>query len=128
MTTKTAINYEIESADPEAVKIAQICAEAASDKKATDVSILDVARLTSFTDIIVVCSAPSERQVQAIVRNVEEALLKFHIKPLSVEGLETSSWVLMDLGDVVFHCFSDSAREYYDLEGFWIDAKHIDPK
>ena len=50
------------------------------------------------------------------------------IKPLSVEGLETSSWVLMDLGDVVFHCFSDSAREYYDLEGFWIDAKHIDPK
>src|SRR5580704_2233826 len=108
MQTNTANSKEI-NASEQAVKVARICAEAASDKKATDVSILDVARLTSFTDIIVVCSAPSDRQVQAIIRNVEEALLKANIKPLSVEGLETSSWVLMDLGDVIFHCFTDSA-------------------
>lgn len=127
MTTKTANNNNEEiKANLEAIKIAKVCAEAASDKKANDVLILDVAKLTSFTDIIVICSAPSERQVQAIVRNVEDALLKYKVKPLGVEGLQTSSWVLMDLDDVVFHCFTDSAREYYDLEGFWIDAKKID--
>src|ERR671939_245352 len=101
MTTKNAENKDIENlADPEAIEVAKICAEAASDKKASHIIILDVARLTSFTDIIVVCSAPSERQVQAIVRNVEEALLEQRKKPQSVEGLETSSWVLMDLGNV----------------------------
>lgn len=127
MTMKTANNnYPEISAGPEAIKIAQICARAASDKKASDIAILDVARLTSFADVIVICSAPSERQVQAIVRNVEEALQNQQVKPIGVEGLETSAWVLMDLGDVIFHCFTDSARDYYDLEGFWIDAKHID--
>lgn len=127
MTTNTAVKSKEEIfAEPEAIKIAQICAEAASDKKASNISILDVARLTSFTDVIVVCSAPSERQVQAIVRNVEDALIKRNVRPLGVEGLETSSWVLMDYGDVIFHCFTDSAREYYDLEGFWIDAKRIE--
>lgn len=127
MNTKTAIKSKDEiCAEPEAINIAQVCAEAASDKKASHISILDVARLTTFTDVIVVCSAPSERQVQAIIRNVEDALLQQGVKPLGIEGLETSSWVLMDLGNVIFHCFTDSAREYYDLEGFWIDAKKID--
>jgi|HubBroStandDraft_6_1064221.scaffolds.fasta_scaffold1470952_2 ribosome-associated protein len=106
--------------------IAKLCAKAADDKKAHDIVILDLAELTSFTDFFVICSAPSERQVQAIVRNVQDSLRDHHIKISGVEGLETSSWVLIDAGEVIFHCFTDSAREYYDLEGFWIDAHKID--
>jgi ribosome-associated protein len=127
MTKKTAErNLEHTVHKPDALNIAKICAAAASDKKASDIIILDVASLTSFTDFFVICSAPSERQVQAIVRNAEDELRKCNVRPLGEEGLQTSSWVLIDLGDVIFHCFTDSAREYYDLEGFWIDAKHIE--
>lgn len=117
----TDLNVKLQSVD-----IAKICARAADDKKANNIVILDVEKLTSFTDIFVICSAPSERQVQAIIRNVDDELRARNIRAQSVEGLETSSWVLLDFGDVIFHCFTDSAREYYDLEGFWIDASRID--
>ncbi len=114
-----------QEAASETLNIAKICATAADDKKATDIVILDIAKLTSFADYFVICSAPSDRQVQAIVRNVEDELRKLGLKPIGVEGLQTSSWVLLDMGDVIFHCFTDSAREYYDLEGCWIDAEKI---
>lgn len=116
---------EAESVALDALGISRICAAAADDKKASDIVIIDIAKLTSFADYFVICSAPSERQVQAIVRNVEDELRKHDIRALSVEGLQTSSWVLLDLGDVIFHCFTDSAREYYDLEGCWIDAPRV---
>lgn len=108
--------------------IAETCARAADDKKAHNISILEVGPLTSFADYFVICSAPSERQVLAIVKNVEDELSKIGVKVTGVEGMETASWVLVDLGDVIFHCFTDSAREYYDLEGFWIDAARINKK
>lgn len=108
-------------------EIAQKCAAAADDKKASDILILDVAKLTSFTDYFVICSAPSERQVQAIVSNVEDVMREHGIRPLGIEGMETCSWVLLDFGDVIVHCFTDAAREYYDLEGFWIDAPKVNP-
>lgn len=104
-------------------EIVDLIAHAADQKKAGNIVIFNIGDLTSFADYFVVCSAPSERQVQAIVRNVEDELRKNLIRPLGVEGLETSSWVLVDVGDVVFHCFTDSAREYYDLDGCWIDAE-----
>lgn len=107
------------------LKIAERCARAADDKKANDIIILDVGKLTSFADHFIICSAPSERQVQAIVKNVQDELSAVNIKALGVEGMESASWVLLDYGDVVFHCFTDAAREYYDLEGFWIDADRL---
>lgn len=105
--------------------IARHCAKAADDKKANDINILELGELTSFADYFVICSAPSERQVQAIVKNVSDELSKIGVKASSTEGMETSAWVLLDLGDVIFHCFTDAAREYYDLEGFWMDAPRI---
>lgn len=127
MATKTAKKTtEAEKENLEAKSIALMCRDAALDKKASEVVILKLTPLSSFTDYFVICSAPSERQVQAIVRNVEDVLRKSGRKPLGSEGMDTSSWILLDLGDVVFHCFTDSAREYYDLEGFWIDAEHIE--
>lgn len=111
---------------PAALEIARLCKEASLDKKASNVVILDVSDITSFTDYFVITSAPSERQVQAIVHNVQEVLSSHKVKHLGLEGAEQGNWVLLDLGDVIFHCFTDDAREYYDLEGFWIDAKVID--
>ncbi|HXW53423.1 MAG TPA: ribosome silencing factor [Myxococcota bacterium] len=127
MAIKTAKKiHEFLDTKPEGLEIAKLCAKAADDKKASNIVILDLAQLTSFTDYFVICSAPSERQVQAIVRNVEDELKGHGLRPMGIEGLSTSSWVLLDLGSVIFHCFTDSARDYYDLEGFWIDAKRID--
>lgn len=127
MAIKTVINtVDNPSLGMDTKEIAKICALSASDKKASDIVILDIANLTSFADYFVICSAPSERQVKAIVANVENELKKHKIRPLAMEGQESSSWILLDLGDVIFHCFTDSAREYYDLEGFWIDADRIE--
>ena len=124
MALKTASHENI-ATDLEPVDIAKQCALAADEKKASDIIILDVSQLTSFADYFVICSAPSERQVQAIVNNVQDVLRQAQVRPIGVEGLETSSWVLADFGDVIFHCFTDAAREYYDLEGSWIDAPRI---
>lgn len=110
----------------DALEIAKACAKAADDKKAGNLVILDVRKLTSFADFFVICSAPSDRQVSAIAGNVEDELRKCGVKAIGVEGLETCSWVLADFGDVIFHCFTDAARDYYDLEGFWIDAPRIE--
>jgi ribosome-associated protein len=111
------------AAHEKARALALICAKAADDKKASDIIILDIAPLSSFSDFFVICSAPSERQVHAIVKSVQDAARDEGFRAASVEGLESASWVLIDFGDMIFHCFTDAAREYYDLEGFWIDAE-----
>ena len=106
--------------------LAQACAFLALDKKAEDVAILRVTDLTSYADFFVVASAPSERQVQAIARNVDDELRRVGKKPVGTEGLEQGHWVLVDFGSVVFHIFLSSARNYYDLEGFWSDAPRLE--
>lgn len=125
MAINTAKKKNEQALDEATQQIATLIAKAADDKKAVDVVILDVHNLTSVADYFVVASAPSDRQVQAIIRNVEDALREHGVRATSIEGLKTSSWVLLDFGDVIFHCFTESAREYYDLEGFWIDAPRI---
>lgn len=126
MAAQTAKKKVTELTTEKTQSIATICAHAAADKKASDVIILDVHELSTIADYFVICSAPSDRQVQAIIRNVEDEVKKHGIRPKSIEGIKTASWILLDLGDVIFHCFTDSARQYYDLEGFWIDAPRID--
>lgn len=124
MALKSAAKIKEETALT-SLEVAYRCATAADDKKAHDIQILEVGSLTSFADYFVICSAPSERQVQAIIKNVQEELTSMHLRISGVEGMESSAWVLIDLDDVIFHCFTDAAREYYDLEGFWIDAKRV---
>lgn len=105
---------------------ARLCAACALDKKAEDVLILDVSSLTSYADYFVICSALSERQVSAVTSHVQEQMKKSGATTIGFEGVGASEWVLLDFGDVIFHCFTEGAREYYDLEGLWIDAKKID--
>jgi ribosome-associated protein len=111
--------------DPE-LDLAQALAALALDKKAEGVVILRVTDLTSYADAFVLASAPSERQVQAIARHVDDEMRKAGKAPVGSEGLEQGHWVLVDFGAVVLHVFLASARQYYDLEGFWSDAPRVD--
>ena len=95
-------------------------------KKALNVVVLDVAELTSFADIFIICSGRSNRQVGALADFIKTDLKKHKIKPLSVEGSKDGHWVLLDYGHVIIHVFYESMREFYDLEGLWVDAKRIE--
>ncbi len=100
--------------------------EAILGKKAFNVVALDVAELTSYADVFIFCSGRSNRQVGAIADHIQTNLKKKHkIKPISVEGTKDGHWVLMDYGHVIIHVFYEPVREFYDLEGLWIDAKRI---
>lgn len=101
---------------------ALLCAQAALDKKAYDLTILHVAALTSVADYFVICTGRSDIQVQTICRTVEEALAKTGVRPLATEGFTHGQWVLVDFGDVVVHIFYETVREFYNLEGLWGQA------
>jgi ribosome-associated protein len=94
-------------------------------RKATNVVVLDVADLTSYADVFIICSGRSNRQVSAIADFIKTDLKKHKIKPLSIEGTKDGHWVLLDYGYVIIHVFYEPVREFYDLEGLWSDAKRI---
>jgi ribosome-associated protein len=95
------------------------------DKKATDVVVLNVAKLTSVADYLVLGSAESERQTRAIADHVDGILSSSGSAPLSMEGTASSPWVLIDFGDVVAHIFRHDVRKHYALERLWADAKRV---
>ncbi|MBI1909345.1 MAG: ribosome silencing factor [Deltaproteobacteria bacterium] len=100
-------------------------AQAAYDKKAEQITVLDLRELTSFTDFFVIASGSSDRQVQAIANNIEETLKKKKIQLIGSEGYTHGHWVLLDYGDVVAHIFYEEERSFYDLERLWSDAKRV---
>jgi ribosome-associated protein len=103
--------------------IALAAAEAARDKQATDVVVLDVAELLSITDYFVICSASSSRQLKSVIEAVEERVRReLELRPVRREGEADAGWWLLDYIDVVVHVFSEEQRAYYDLERLWSDA------
>jgi ribosome-associated protein len=113
------------TASAEARDTALLAAQAAADKLATDVSIVDVSERLAITDAFVLASAPNERQVQSIVDEVEERLRGHGIKPVRREGVAESRWVLLDFVDVVVHVQHAEERAYYALERLWKDCPTI---
>ena len=113
------------TASAEARDTALLAAQAAADKLATDVSIVDVSDRLAITDAFVLASAPNERQVQSIVDAVEERLREHGIKPVRREGVAESRWVLLDFVDVVVHVQHAEERAYYALERLWKDCPTI---
>jgi ribosome-associated protein len=113
------------TASAEARDTALLAAQAAADKLATDVSIVDVSDRLAITDAFVLASAPNERQVQSIVDEVEERLREHGIKPVRREGVAESRWVLLDFVDVVVHVQHAEERAYYALERLWKDCPII---
>ena len=103
-----------------------LCVKAAVEKKAFDLVLLEMKKVTSFTDYFLLCSGKSDRQVQAIAQAIEEELEKEGIRPLGQEGKTEGRWILMDYADVVVHIFLEPTRGFYDLEGLWIDAPRVE--
>jgi ribosome-associated protein len=114
-------------ANERATELALAAAQAAADKKAQDIVILDVADQLVITDAFVLASAPNERQVQAIVDAVEERLLGLpeKAKPVRREGERSGRWVLLDYVDIVVHVQHTEEREFYALDRLWKDVPVI---
>jgi ribosome-associated protein len=100
-------------------------AEAALDKKAEEVVIIDVSSKVDYTDYLVVCSGASERQVKIIADEVEMRFKGKRILPFGVEGESEGHWILMDYGSVILHIFYRDTRQMYDLDGLWLDADRL---
>jgi len=108
----------------ERVKLALHCAD---EKKGIGITALDLREIASFTDFFIVVSGLNTRQVQAISDEIDEQLKKqLKTKPLRIEGYSSGEWVLLDYGDFVVHIFENKARDFYDLERLWRDAKKVE--
>lgn len=106
--------------------LARTCAEAAANKKAEEVVVLDLRGISTFTDFFVICSGSSEPQIKAIAEEIQEKMREFHqIKPLRVDGFPISQWVVADFGSVLVHIFHASKRRHYALEDLWNDAPRL---
>ena len=103
-----------------------LAVRAAESKKATDITVLDLTGITSFTDHFIICTGSNSRQIQAIADEIHLKLKDWGELPLSVEGYNQAEWVLLDYGDFLVHIFSPKSREYYALERLWRNAKSIE--
>ena len=104
----------------------KLATQAALDKKAIDLIVLDLRKASSFTDFFAICTGMNARQVHAIADGVQEALRKKGVRPALVEGYERGDWVLIDFFDFIVHVFTPSTREFYALERLWGDAERIE--
>ena len=114
------------AATPRLPKTIQAVIEAARDKKANDIVVLDLRKAGAFTDFFVICSGANPRQVQAIADGIEEGLKAHKQRPSMVEGYARAEWVLIDYFDFVIHVFSKHARDFYGLDRLWGSAARIE--
>ena len=113
-------------ASERAVELGLAAAQAAADKLASDILLLDVSEQLVITDVFLLASAPTERQVSAVVDEVEDVLRAIGAKPLRREGHQEGRWVLLDFGDIVVHVQHAEEREFYRLERLWKDCPVIE--
>ena len=106
-------------------QLARVAAEAASDKKASDVLLLDIREVTAFADYFVICSGSNRRQLQAIADAIDEQLSAQGAHLFHREGDSDTGWLLLDFGDIIVHILGSKEREYYDLERLWNGAKTV---
>ncbi|HEY7779108.1 MAG TPA: ribosome silencing factor [Ktedonobacterales bacterium] len=111
---------EVGRLDPS--EVANLVVEAASDKKASEIVLLDIRELSVIADYFVICTGSNARQIQAIASSVEDKLSEAHIHARGREGAATTGWVLLDCGDVIVHIFGPMEREFYRLERLWSSA------
>ena len=113
----------LDQLDPEL----QLAIHCADEKKAVNLIALDLREIASFTEFFVIASGTNPRQVQAIADEINEQLKKqLGRKPVRIEGYNAAEWVLLDYGDFVFHLFDKEARDFYDLERLWRDARKVE--
>ena len=110
---------------PRIPKAVTAAVQAAEDKKANDLAVLDLRKAQGFTDYFVICSGTNSRQVRAIADGVEEALAALGQKPSHVEGYDRSEWILLDYFDFIVHVFAPETRAFYGLERLWGNAEQV---
>ena len=106
-------------------KLAKLIAGFASDKKAEDITILDMRKVVNFCDFFVLCTGNSDRQIRAIAKGIDEGLEGLDIEIRHKQGVRDGRWVLRDLGSVVTHIFDSETREFYGLDYLWQEAKRV---
>jgi ribosome-associated protein len=106
-------------------ELQQLVVDAATEKKASDIIILDLRTRTDLTDYFMICSGRSRVQVQAIADNILERSYQSPFKVHTVEGHSTGNWIILDLGDLMAHVFHQETRSHYDLERLWGDVPVI---
>jgi ribosome-associated protein len=99
-----------------------IAVKAADDKRAEDIMALNMRGISLMADYFIICHGNSDKQVQAIAREIKEKALENHFDVKRVEGFDEARWILIDLGDVIVHVFHRDERSYYNLERLWGDA------
>ena len=107
-------------------KIVKSIIDALEDKKAEDISIIDISEVSVLADYFVIASGNNKNQVQALADNVDEILCKEDISQKHCEGYDNGNWILMDYKDIIIHIFDKENRLFYDLERIWRDGKKID--
>jgi ribosome-associated protein len=112
-------------ASARATELGLAAAQAAADKLASDILLLDVSEQLVITDVFLLASAPSDRQVKAIVDDIEDQLRELGAKPIRREGEKEGRWVLLDFGDIVVHVQHQEERVFYALERLWKDCPVI---
>jgi ribosome-associated protein len=118
-TQKTSLTSE---------ELVELAARTLVANKGEDPLILDVRGVSSLWDYFIICSGGSKRHVQALAQHLQETLGQAGVKPMGAEGLEDGQWVLLDYVDVVIHLFIRPMREFYDLEGLWVEATRLPVK
>ncbi|HZU14767.1 MAG TPA: ribosome silencing factor [Chloroflexota bacterium] len=106
----------------DAQAIAREIVDVCVDRKALDVTLIEIGRVTTLAEYFVICTGTSDRQIGAIARAVRDAMKEQGIRLLAEEGLPQDGWVLLDYGQVIVHVFSPEQRAYYDLERRWHEA------
>ena len=107
----------------QALTLARLAVDAAADKKANNILLLDLHDLSMVADYFVICSGTNDRQLRAIADGIDDTLRKEHkAKPHHVEGSTVGGWMLMDYGDLIIHIFTPSHRTHYNLEALWAKA------
>ncbi len=106
---------------------AYLAAETLSTKKAKDIVVIDIAEKSGFADYFIVATGNTDRQINSLVDDVEDAMAKEDLLVKSVEGKNTSGWILLDFGDVIVNLFTPEMRDRYNIEKIWADcpAEHI---
>lgn len=120
------VNQQVRPAAPQTLDSVLIAVKAAREKKASDLVVLDLRPVASFTDYFVICTGTNARQVQAVADSVEEHLRNAGKRPLHVEGRSGAEWILLDYGDFIVHALNPAARRFYDLERLWRDADRLE--
>ena len=109
-----------------ASEMVKLAVTAKKKKKAVDIRVLDIEKISTIADYFIIASGANRNQVQAMADQVEETLGKAGFEPKSVEGYRNANWILLDYGDVVLHIFDEENRLFYDLERIWRDGTQVE--